>query len=433
MTMKWVLWLFGLFAVAVASAFVAGHNEGSITVFWPPYRLDVSINFFVLVAALGFVFVYGVLRGVAVLLDLPRQARRWRLLQKERAVHAALLDALALMLTGRYVRARKAAMQALELEQNLREHLRLGESLPRHLTQLRIMADLVAAESAHVLRDRTARDQHLSHALAIDPQGLHPHLAESIDAARLSAARWTLGDREASSALRQLSELPHGLARRTLALRLRLKASRLLRDHSMAIETARLLTKHGAFSDAASDSLLRSLALSSLLECADTEQLARMWAKLTDAETRHPEVTRAAARRWLDLGGEPGRAVQWLMPQWQSWLQNPDALDEPGRQALATLFEQALTAMPPDADWLLRLERASQQWPQQAEWAYLSACVFMRHSLWGKAQQALERCAPRLSDARLRRRAWVRLAELAEQRGDNAAAALHWKKAAQSE
>jgi len=88
--------------------------------------------------------------------------------------------------------------------------------------------------------------------------------------------------------------------------------------------------------------------------------------------------------------------------------------------------------LPPDADWLQRLERASQQWPQQAELAYLSACVFMRHSLWGKAQQALERCAPRLNDARLRRCAWVRLAELAEQRGDSAAAALHWKKAAQS-
>ena len=430
--MKWALWLFGLFAVAVVSAFVAGHNEGSVTVFWPPYRLDVSINFFVLLAVLGFAFVYGVLRGVAALLDLPRQARRWRLLQKERAVHAALLDALALMLTGRYVRARKAAMQALALEQNLRDNLRLGESLPRHMGQLRIMAELVAAESAHSLRDRAARDQHLNQALAIDPQGTQPHLAESIDAARLSAARWTLGDRDASLALRQLGELPHGLGRRTLALRLRLKASRLMHDHAMAIETARLLTKHGAFSDAASASLLRSLALSSVADCPDAERLGRTWAQLTEAETQDPEVARAAAQRWLDLGGEPGRALQWLMPQWNGWLQKPDLLDDVQRQALTALFEQALSALPPDADWLQRLERASQQWPQQAEFAYLSACVFMRHSLWGKAQQALERCAPRLGGIHLRRRAWTRLAELAEQRGDAAAAALHWKKAAQT-
>ncbi len=429
--MKWVLWLFGLFAVAVASAFLAGHNEGSVTFFWPPYRLDVSINFFVLIAILGFVFVYGVLRGVAVLLDLPRQARRWRLLQKERAVHASLLDAMAYMLTGRYVRARKAARQALELEQQLQDKLRLGESLPRHLAPLRIIAELVAAESAHALRDREGRDQHLNQALATDPQGAQAHLTEAIDAARLSAARWTLDDRDAQGALRLLSDLPHGLTRRTLALRLRLKASRLLRDHVGAIETARLLAKHGAFSEAAAGSLLRSLALSSLAECPNTERLARTWAQLSETETPHPEVAQAAARRWLDLGGEPGRALQWLMPQWNECLHQPESLDGAQRQALVLLFEQALTALPPDADWLQRLERASQQWPQHSEWAYLSACVFMRHSLWGKAQQVLERCAPRLSSGVLQRRAWARLAELAEQRGDAAAAAVHWKKAAQ--
>ena len=99
--MKWALWLLGLFAVAVAGAFIAGHNEGTLTVFWPPYRLDMSINLMVLVTVLGFAFLYLVLRGTSLLLDLPRQARRWRQLQKERAIQAALLDALVYLLTGR--------------------------------------------------------------------------------------------------------------------------------------------------------------------------------------------------------------------------------------------------------------------------------------------------------------------------------------------
>lgn len=431
--MRWVLWLLGLFAVAVASAFIAGHNEGTVTLFWSPYRLDLSINLFVLLLGLGFAFVYGVLRAIAALLDLPRQARRWRLLQKERAVHAALLDALALMLTGRYLRARKSAQQALDLEQELRENLKLGETLPRHLQQLRVMAELVAAESAHSLRDRQARDQHLAQALANDPQGLHSHLAESMDAARLSAARWTLGDRDADQALRQLADLPHGLARRTLALRLRLKASRLVRDHGLALETARLLTKHGAFSDAASGSLLRSLALISLAECEDTDRLLKLWSGLTQAETQDHEVGRAAAQRWLQLEGEPGRALQWLLPQWNSWIQRPDSYaDASARQSLVRLMAQALAALPPDADWLQRLERASQQWPQDADLHYLAGSVYARHSLWGKAQQAFERCAPRLAAPDLRRQAWVRLAELAEQRGESALAAQHWKKAAQA-
>ena len=47
--MKWVLWLLGLFAVAVASAFIAGQSDGSVSIFWSPYRLDLSFNLFVLV------------------------------------------------------------------------------------------------------------------------------------------------------------------------------------------------------------------------------------------------------------------------------------------------------------------------------------------------------------------------------------------------
>jgi HemY protein len=430
--MKWALWLLGLFAVAVASAFVAGQNEGMVTVFWPPYRLDVSINFFVLVTVLSFVFLYGVLRAIAVLLDLPRQARRWRRLQKERAVHAALLDALAHMLTGRYVRARKSARQAIQMEQELREGLRLGERLPHHLAQLRILASLVAAESAHSLQDREGREQHLQQALSVDPQGQANYLLEFNDAARISAARWTLGDRDAAGALQQLAALPHGLGRRTLALRLKLKASRLTGQAMLALETARLLAKHGAFSGQAAASLLRSLALSSLAESGDCNALMRLWSQLTPAESADAEVARAAARRWLQLGGAPGQALQWLMPQWNAWVQKPDAALASERDALVQVIESALLALPPDTEWLHRIEQACLAWPQQADLQFLSACVFMRHALWGKAQQAIERCAPRLTSPRQSRRAWAMLAELAEQRGDAAAAGAHWKKAAQA-
>ena len=48
-----------------------------------------------------------------------RQARQWRLQQKERALHAALLDALAQLLAGRFSRARKAAQAALAQERTL--------------------------------------------------------------------------------------------------------------------------------------------------------------------------------------------------------------------------------------------------------------------------------------------------------------------------
>ena len=257
--------------------------------------------------------------------------------------------------------------------------------------------------------------------------------SEFIDAARLCAARWTLGDRDAEQALKLLADLPHGLGRRTLALRLRLKASRLVRNHGLALETARLLSKHGAFSGAAAGSLMRSLAVSSLHEARDTDQLKKIWLGWTQAETGHPEVARLAAMRWVQLGGEPAQAVLWLVPQWQAWLQRPDAWVESERTGLTEALEHLFEAMEPDAEWLHTMEQATQIWPQQAELQFLGGVVFLRHRLWGKAQQAFERCMPKLTQVGLRRRGWGALAELAEQRGDAAAAAQYWKKAAQAE
>ncbi|MFM2187017.1 MAG: hypothetical protein RIR43_1589, partial [Pseudomonadota bacterium] len=42
--MRAALWLLALFGVAVAGALLAGNNQGMVTLFWSPYRLDLSIN-----------------------------------------------------------------------------------------------------------------------------------------------------------------------------------------------------------------------------------------------------------------------------------------------------------------------------------------------------------------------------------------------------
>ena len=68
------------------------------------------------VLTLLFVTVHVALRALSALFELPHQARRWRLQQKERAMHAALLDALTQWMTGRYLRAVKSAQQVLQLE-----------------------------------------------------------------------------------------------------------------------------------------------------------------------------------------------------------------------------------------------------------------------------------------------------------------------------
>src|SRR3954471_17331521 len=117
--MRAALWLLALFGIAVAVALFAGNNQGSVTLFWPPWRVDLSLNLVLLLRVGAFVLLHFALGALSALFDMPRQALRWRTQQKERAMHAALLDAGSHLLSGRFIRARKSAETALAQERSL--------------------------------------------------------------------------------------------------------------------------------------------------------------------------------------------------------------------------------------------------------------------------------------------------------------------------
>ena len=422
--MRAALWLLALFGVAVAAALFAGNNQGTVTLFWPPYRIDLSLNMVVLSLTLGFATVYAALRGLAALLELPRQAQRWRLQQKERAMHGALLDALAQLLAGRFLRSRKAALTALEQESALQH----ANATAPHGSQLRTLAHMVAAETSHALQDRSQREHHLNQALGHAAERRSTQAQELREGAHMRAARWSLDDRDADAALERLASLPQGAARRTLALRIKLKAARLSGHTQEALDTARLLGKHRAFSAAAAQSIVRGLATELIHNAHDPAQLQSTWQSLEASERAMPELAIQAAQRLAQLGGSAEQVRQWLLPVWQHMVDLPNALAEHHALKLVQALEAGLHDL--DAAWLARIESAQQANPRDTRLQYLAGMACAQRQLWGKAQQLLTQAAPQLRDARLRRNAWRKLATLAEQRGDAQAAAQAWKNAA---
>jgi HemY protein len=424
--MRAALWLLALFGIAVAIALFAGNNQGTITVFWPPYRIDLSLNLVLLLLVAAFVFVHLALRALAALFSLPGQARRWRAQQKERAMHAAVFDALSHLLSGRFLRAAKSAEAALRQEKSLRA----AHEAPPHSGQLRTLSHLLLAESAQALQDKALRDTHLEKAL--EPPRLREPYQLVREGVQLRAARWALDDRDATAALRWLDELPQGAQRRTLALRLRLKAARQARETPQALETARLLAKHRAFSAGAAQSIVRGLALELLNGAHDPAQLLRAWSQLEEAERAMPEVAIQAAQRLQTLQGDVNLARQWLLPVWEQMLAPDSAWPDSQRIRLIRTLEAGFEALSttPDTQWLTRVESAQQRNPRDANLQYLAGMVCMRHQLWGKAQQLLSQSVNGLQDTGLRRNAWRALAQLAQERDDEAAAAHAWKQAA---
>jgi HemY protein len=421
------LWLLALFAVAAAVALVAGNNQGTITVFWPPWRVDLSLNLVLVILLAAFVLLHLALRGLAALFSLPTQARQWRLQQKERMLHSALLDAMVQLLSGRFSRARKAAQAALVQEKTLAA---LGASLPQ-AQQVRVLSHLLAAESAQALQDRAARDAHLQQALNESVDRIVLASPETREGVQLRAARWALEDRDPAGALARLEELPQGVQRRTLALRIRLKAARQDGRTLEALETARLLAKHRAFSDGAAQSIVRGLATELLSGAHDPAQLLRAWAELDAAEREMPEVAIHAAQRMVALRGDLSLARGWLLPAWERMVSQPRGLGDTLRVKMARALEAGLDSV--DADWLARIETAQRNNPRDPNLQYLAGMACMKRQLWGKAQQLLMQAGLGLQDTELYRRAWLALAELAETRGDEEQAAAAWKRAAQTE
>jgi HemY protein len=425
--MRSVFWLLGLAALAVALALLVGHNEATLTLFWPPYRFDVSFNFVVFCLIAAFVLLHVALRAFSLLRDLPAQAQRWRSQQVERVVVSAVLDALSHQLAGRFVRAQASAQQAVDQLRGVP-----AGQWPRR-DQLQLLAHLLLAESAQSLQNRERRDDNLQAALS-------PRLAKSApeahEGALLRAVRWAIEDRDADGARARLAELPQGAGRRIQALRLKLRIARLGGATAEALETARLLAKHRAFSPEASRSIVRGLALDALREAHDLAQVDAFWNGLDAAERAMPELALAAARRANQLGVQRADASEqdqreatarvraWLEPLWPGF----EALDAAQQRLLVLALEPGLAEL--DASGLARLEQLQRQWPQNGFLQYLAGQACMQRQLWGKAAQLLGLASHSLSDPALQRRTWRALAQLAEERGDEVAAQAAWKRAA---
>jgi HemY protein len=408
--MRRVIVLILLFVVAVVAATTLGSNDGLVSIYWSGWRSDISLNLFVLVV-LGFcVVLMAAVQALNALISLPQRAGEWRALRRERAAQASLREALAEFFGARYGRARKAAERALLIAEETPSVKADAEML--------VLARLLAAGSLHRLQDRPRRDEALRQALkaARGGKALRSGGRNAEEAAQLLAAEWALEDRDAPRALQALEALPPGAGRRTHALRLKLQALRMARQPLAALQTARLLANHQAFSPVVAQSLLRSLAAETLEGAHDAQQLRRLWGQFDPADRRDASVSARAALRAVQLNAAED-ARQWLRPFWERLAELPR--EEREQVALALLEARGGIG----TDWLPRLEAAVQAFGHEAPVVAAVGMAFAERQLWGKARLLLEQAAAAPSlVTRTRRTAWRQLAALARQDGDEARA-----------
>jgi len=347
--MRALLWIVGLFALAVALTVAARYSPGHVLLVLPSHRVEVSLNLAIVLLALGFVVAYLLVRALSLTLTMPARAAEFRREQQQARSRRAFQEALRAYLEGRFGRAERAARQALQ--QNEANGLSL----------------VIAARSAHELRSFQARDSYLQEMERRAPEDSYLRL--------MTQAELLLDERRYHDALQALSQLQD---KHTAALRLELKAQQSARNWDQVLVLLPQLEKRKVFEPALLEQFKRYAQTENLKRKAlDAKGLREYWDKVPSEDRKHGRIAAAAAQTFIALGGcdeAHGIVEQSLEAHWDS--------------ALLPLYVQCL---PRDAR--RHLERA-ESWLQEhpGDPALLLALgeLCMQQELWGKARSYLE-------------------------------------------
>lgn len=349
--MKYLLWLLALFALAAALALGANLNDGYVLFVMPPWRIELTANFFALLFVLVFALFYVVVRAFFAFVGLPAQVAAYRERQGREKSFRLFQDAFRLLFEGRYGQALKRAKEAHD-----------GGAAPG-------LAALIAARAAQRMRLPEEQDRWLTEATQIDPQ--------------IQSARWMLeaemhlDNRQFEDALAALGHLQRAAGRHIAALRVELRARQGAGHWEDALRLARQLEKRSALpAEVAREVKVRAHQELLARKASDTRALLSYLREIP-ADEMHPRLARAAAEALLALDAHDEAAHVIEAQLEREW-------DDPlialyGRCQGGSLSERIaraerwLLARAGDAALLLALGRL---------------CVAWR--LWGKAQSYLE-------------------------------------------
>ena len=393
--MRLLLWLVALMAAAIGIAVTARFNPGNVVLFYPPHRLDMSLNLFVVLLALLFLTFYGLVRALKSTLKMPERVAAYRQRKREREGNKGLRDALKALFEGRFGHAEKAAMRAAELPENAG------------------LAALIGARAAHRMREPARRDAWLAGIV-------HDN---SLKTARLmTVTELLVDDHQPEAALEAVAELNASGQRHIHALQWSMKAHQQARNWPEVLRLVRILDKRKALHPALS-TRLREMAYEALLgeQGHDAESIRRVWAGVPASDRQVPYIAARAASAFNARGlHDEARAIA------------EDALKANWDERVVRAYREA--AGPAGSPTLLAQIEHCEAWlkdrPTDPELALTLGSLCLKQKLWGKAQRYLEGALSDATEAAMVREAHLKLAQMHEALGQEAEAANHYRQCA---
>ena len=346
--MRWLIWIFLLGGMATGLTLLARVNTGYVLVALPGQRIELSLNFALVLLVLGFMLFYLLVRLLATTLELPARVARFRAARRRESGHNALVEALQEFFAGRFARAEKTVNRAV------------ARGDPADL------GAVIAAHAAHELRAPERRDRYLDQ-INIDPK--KPDAASVV-----SKAQMLLDERQPEEALTTLAMLPK---KHTAALRLELRARQRIGQWDQVPALIDLLEKRGVFSAEQADAERRHAWQQLMERQNDADALAEAWKHVPDRFRRDTTVAGAAAAAFHALG--QSKEAQAVIER---------SLDKEWDSGLAGQYGDCGAG-----DTLRQIERA-ERWlrdhPEDGALLLALGRLCAQQQLWGKAQSYLE-------------------------------------------
>lgn len=350
--MKGLIWFLVVAACAVGLALLARVSEGYLLLVAPPWRIEISLVFSVVLLLVGFGLTYSLVRLVSHTLRLPAYVAGFRAERRARLAREAMQRAWRSYFEGRFGHALQQAARCFEL----------GDTPG--------LAALLAARCAHFLRDSERRELWLARA--------EDSVDDDRNARLATQAELLLDERDFARARDVLHDLHGGGPRHVATLRMMLRAEQGLGHWDEVLRLTRMLDKRGAIEPERARQYLLAAGIQRVREHAlDLHALKAFWHSLDSTQRTEPRIATEAARAFIALADASAATTivhAVLERQWDD--------------ALLELWPRCADTASVD-----RLEHAERWLRQHARDALLlrvlgQLCV--ERSLWGKAQSYFE-------------------------------------------
>lgn len=352
--MRGLFWVLALFALAVALALGARMNEGYVLFVFAPWRMELSLNLFILLQLTLVGVAYFVVRGLSLTMDLPRRAREFRRRHHQEQAVSQLHDAIRYLYEGRFSRALKKATEAYETGNE-----------PG-------LSALIAARAAQRLREPAKEKEWIERAR---------------QDSRCDAAAWMLeaelgnevGDYDQALHAIQCLQEKHG--RHIAALRMELRARQGNGDWEGVLRLARQLHKRRAISEKVAHELSLRAHLEQVRRYAEDVTALLSYLRKVPRSERDPRLALEVARH-LKISGAEDEAAEVI----------EDCLED-GRVEFWQNDLVALFGSLAGKEQTARIARA-EKWllkhPEDAGLLLTLGKLCAQQRLWGKAQSYFE-------------------------------------------